>query len=112
MSAVSAERAGAIDLELAGLRLRAGGTARGRDLFGALDLRIAGGERWVVIGPNGAGKSSLLAAIAGVFPLAAGQVRLDGRAIAAWPADALRPAYDGLEARLHVLLRSFLAAPS
>ena len=29
-----------------------------------------------------------------------------------WPADALRPAYDGLEERLHVLLRSFLAAPS
>jgi phenylacetic acid degradation operon negative regulatory protein len=29
-----------------------------------------------------------------------------------WPADALRPAYDGLERRLHVLLRSFLAAPA
>ena len=28
-----------------------------------------------------------------------------------WPADALRPAYDGLEQRLHILLRSFLAAP-
>jgi iron complex transport system ATP-binding protein len=89
MSAVLAERDCGIELELAGLRLRAGGTARGRDLFGALDLRIAGGERWVVIGPNGAGKSSLLAAIAGVFPPAAGQVRIDGRALAAWPADAL-----------------------
>ena len=65
------------------------GSARGRDLFGALDLRIGSGQRWVVIGPNGAGKSSLLAAIAGIFPLAAGQVRIDGRALAAWSPDAL-----------------------
>ena len=78
-----------IELEVAGLRLRAGGGPRGRDLFGALDLRIAGGERWVVIGPNGAGKSSLLAAIAGVFPIASGQVGIDGRALADWPADTL-----------------------
>ena len=78
-----------VDLEVAGLRLHAGGLARGRDLFGALDLRIVSGQRWVVIGPNGAGKSSLLAALAGVFPLAAGQVRIDGRALAAWPPDAL-----------------------
>ena len=89
MSAAVAEASTGVDLEVDGLRLHAGGLARGRDLFGALDLRIAGGERWVVIGPNGAGKSSLLAAIAGVFPLAAGQVRIDGRALAAWPADAL-----------------------
>ena len=78
-----------IDLEAAGLQLKAGGLAPGRDLFGALDLRIGSGQRWVVIGPNGAGKSSLLAAIAGVFPLAAGQVRIDGRALAAWSPDAL-----------------------
>jgi iron complex transport system ATP-binding protein len=63
--------------------------AAGRDLFGALDFRVRAGERWVVIGPNGAGKSSLLAAIAGVFPSAAGEVRIDGRAIAAWRPAAL-----------------------
>ena len=78
-----------VELEVVGLRLRAGGSARGRDLFGALDLGIGGGQRWVVIGPNGAGKSSLLAAIAGVFPLAAGEVRIDGRALSAWSADDL-----------------------
>ena len=89
MTAVPAERSSGVDLEVAGLRLRAGGGARGRDLFGALDLRIASGERWVVIGPNGAGKSSLLAAIAGVFPIAAGEVRIDGRPLVAWPSDAL-----------------------
>jgi len=89
MSAVVAERTTGIALEIAGLRLRAGGGPRGRDLFGTLTLRIAGGERWVVIGPNGAGKSSLLAAIAGVFPIAAGQVSIDGRTLADWPAEAL-----------------------
>jgi iron complex transport system ATP-binding protein len=89
MSAIGAEASMGIDLEAAGLQLKAGGLAPGRDLFGALDLRIGSGQRWVVIGPNGAGKSSLLAAIAGVFPLAAGQVRIDGRALAAWSPDAL-----------------------
>ena len=89
MSAIGAEASMGIDLEAAGLQLKAGGLAPGRDLFGALDLRIGSGQRWVVIGPNGAGKSSLLAAIAGVFPLAAGQVCIDGRALAAWSPDAL-----------------------
>jgi iron complex transport system ATP-binding protein len=89
VSAAVAEASTGVDLEVAGLQLNAGGLARGRDLFGALDLRIVSGQRWVVIGPNGAGKSSLLAAIAGVFPLAAGQVRIDGRALAAWAPDAL-----------------------
>jgi len=85
----AADRPSGVDLEVTGLRLHAGGLAGGRDLFGALDLRVCSGERWVVIGPNGAGKSSLLAAIAGVFPVAAGQVRIDGRSLAAWPAAAL-----------------------
>ena len=66
------------------LALRAGGSARGRVLVDRLDIRVAAGERWVVVGPNGAGKSSLLAALAGVFPLAAGHVRVDGVELAAW----------------------------
>lgn len=66
------------------LALRAGGSARGRVLVDRLDIRVAAGERWVVVGPNGAGKSSLLAALAGVFPLAAGRVRVDGVDVAAW----------------------------
>ncbi len=84
---MSAARTGAtigVDLLVSGLRLRAGGMRTGRDLFGALDFRVAAGERWVVIGPNGAGKSSLLAAIAGVFSSAAGEIRIDGRGLAAW----------------------------
>nr|HET7860407.1 ABC transporter ATP-binding protein [Caldimonas sp.] len=67
-----------------GLALRAGGSARGRVLVDRLDIRVDAGDRWVVVGPNGAGKSSLLAALAGVFPLAAGRVRVDGVELAAW----------------------------
>jgi len=79
----------AVDLEVIGLGLRAGGSARGRLLFAGLDLRIATGECWVVVGPNGAGKSSLLGALAGVFAIDSGSVRIDGRAIADWPPTAL-----------------------
>ena len=89
MSGGPVATAAGVDLEVAGLGLRAGGLGRGRALFDGLDFHIRAGQRWVVIGPNGAGKSSLLAALAGVFPLASGQVRIDGRALAAWPADAL-----------------------
>ena len=76
-------------LEVEALHLRAGGRVGTRALFGALDFQVAAGERWVVVGPNGAGKSSLLAALAGVFPLAGGAIRLDGRDLAAWPAAEL-----------------------
>ena len=89
MRAAQADVSIGVDLMVSGLHLRAGGMASGRDLFGALDFRVGAGERWVVIGPNGAGKSSLLAAIAGVFPSVAGEVRFDGRALASWRAAEL-----------------------
>jgi iron complex transport system ATP-binding protein len=76
-------------LALDGVGLRAGGTAAGRWLFEALSFGVRAGERWVVLGPNGAGKSSLLAAMAGVFPLARGGMRIDGRGVADWPPQAL-----------------------
>ena len=76
-------------LEVDALRLSAGGLPRMRELFSALDFRVAAGERWVVIGPNGAGKSSLLAALAGVFPVGAGTISLGGRPLAAWAPAAL-----------------------
>jgi len=81
--------AGAVVLEASALSLRAGGSARNRLLFDGLDLRVAAGQRWVVVGPNGAGKSSLLAALAGVFPIAGGSVRIDGVELADWAPSAL-----------------------
>ena len=41
-------------------------------------LTIAEGERLGVIGPNGAGKTTLLRAIAGVYPLADGSIKIRG----------------------------------
>jgi len=79
----------AVLLDATALSLRAGGAARHRLLFAGLDLRVAAGERWVIVGPNGAGKSSLLAALAGVFPIAAGSVRIGGVELSAWPPSAL-----------------------
>jgi heme exporter protein A len=50
----------------------------GRRLFSDLSFAVAAGEALVVTGRNGAGKSSLLRAIAGLLPIAAGEMRLEG----------------------------------
>ncbi len=76
-------------MEVRDLALRAGGLAASRSLFGSLSFDIRSGERWVVLGPNGAGKSSLLAALAGIFPVAGGLVRLQDRRLADWSGAAL-----------------------
>lgn len=78
-----------ITLDIESLALTAGGEGGGRLLFTQLDAHVGAGERWVVVGPNGAGKSSLLAALAGVFPVQHGSVRIDGRPLGLWPAAAL-----------------------
>ncbi|MET7995433.1 ABC transporter ATP-binding protein [Amycolatopsis sp. NPDC005232] len=48
-------------------------------------LDIADGEFLVLLGPSGCGKSTLLRAIAGLAPLTAGQLELDGRDITHTP---------------------------
>ncbi|MGD0723004.1 MAG: heme ABC exporter ATP-binding protein CcmA [Roseiarcus sp.] len=50
----------------------------GRRLFAGLGFAVEAGEALVVTGPNGAGKSSLLRAIAGLLPLGAGRIALEG----------------------------------
>jgi heme exporter protein A len=49
-----------------------------RLIFQRLSFSLAPGEALLVTGPNGAGKTSLLRQIAGLLPLAAGELRLDG----------------------------------
>ena len=78
-----------VRVDVVNLSLHAGGKRHGRVLFDALSFVVQSGERWAILGPNGAGKSSLLAAMAGVFPAAAGTVSLQGRPLAQWPAPEL-----------------------
>lgn len=46
-----------------------------------LDLTVDEGEVVALLGPNGAGKTTVLRAIAGLVPLRAGHVRLDGQVL-------------------------------
>jgi iron complex transport system ATP-binding protein len=57
----------------------------GRPVLHDIRLRIARARWTAVVGPNGAGKSTLLRVLAGLVP-ADGDVTLQGRAIAQWPA--------------------------
>ena len=50
----------------------------GRTIFRDLSFQLAPGEALLVTGPNGAGKTSLLRQIAGLLPLAGGELRLEG----------------------------------
>ncbi len=62
-------------LSLRALTLRIGAVQVCRDL----DLDFGPGQCWAILGRNGVGKSTLLAALAGLHPPVAGEVRLRGR---------------------------------
>jgi zinc/manganese transport system ATP-binding protein len=52
----------------------------GRTVWSGVDATVAAGEFVAILGPNGVGKSTLIKAMLGLTPLAAGSVRLLGRA--------------------------------
>lgn len=66
--------------------LRAGA---GRFAFAALSFTVAPGEIFGVIGPNSAGKTSLLRLLTRVLTPSRGEIRLEGRPLAALPRPAL-----------------------
>lgn len=62
--------------------------AKNRCILNRVGASIFAGQWTAIVGPNGAGKSTLLRALAGLQPLAQGQVQLLGQPLAQWPRKA------------------------
>ncbi|RKS90106.1 energy-coupling factor transport system ATP-binding protein [Microbacterium sp. AG790] len=78
-SAAAAVSAAVPTAETPLIRVRGLRTRRGRrEILHGVDLDVAAGDFVAIVGANGAGKTTLLQSIAGVVPVARGQVLLDG----------------------------------
>jgi putative spermidine/putrescine transport system ATP-binding protein len=72
--------------QLRELRLRGVSRAYGaHTALQPLDLDIAGGEFIALLGPSGCGKTTALNCLAGLLPLTAGEIELDGRRVDTLP---------------------------
>jgi iron complex transport system ATP-binding protein len=60
-------------------------TLGGRRVVDGVSLALQAGQWVALVGLNGAGKSSLLQLMAGLRPVEAGKLLLQGRPLAAWP---------------------------
>lgn len=74
----------------------------GGTVLAPLDVHIQAGEHVAVWAPSGAGKSVLLAQLAGLLPVAAEQLQMDGQAVTEqrWPALRARIAWMGQQAHV------------
>lgn len=59
-----------------------------REVLHGVSLLLREGEAIALVGPNAAGKSTLVRSLAGLLPVARGEVLLEGRAVGAWDRDA------------------------
>jgi heme exporter protein A len=57
-----------------------GGERGGEAVFSGLNFALGKGQALIVTGPNGAGKSTLLRVVAGLLPVAAGRLLIQGGA--------------------------------
>src|SRR4051812_20658063 len=64
----------------------------GIEAIRGVDLTIDPGELFAIVGPSGSGKSTLLRLIAGLEPLSAGSLWIDGRRADGLAPPAPRPA--------------------
>ena len=96
----SAAATGSIAIETHGLQVQ----IQGEQPTGLapVNLQIAAGEHVALWAPSGAGKSVLLAQLAGLLPVPAGQLRLDGQCVdeASWPLLRARMAWMGQQAHV------------
>ena len=60
-----------------------------RPVLAGVSFALAAGSALGIIGPSAAGKSSLARAIVGVWPLHAGEIRIDGAALSHWDNEQL-----------------------
>ena len=74
-----------------------------------LDLEVGRGERVAITGPSGSGKTSLLLVLTGLEEADAGEVRVDGRSLAAMDADARA---DLRRERIGIVFQSFHLIPT
>src|SRR6056297_2112108 len=61
----------------------------GRVLLSDVTIQLEAGQALGLIGPSGGGKSSLVRAMAGVWPVLRGHVRLDGADLGQWGEDTI-----------------------
>ena len=66
-----------VSLQLRGLDVQLGH----QEILRKIDLNVLPGELFVVLGGEGAGKSTLLRAVAGLDPIARGEIRIDDREV-------------------------------
>jgi ATP-binding cassette subfamily C protein len=73
-------------LSVVGVALTAPGLER--PILHDVTFELEAGQALGVMGPSASGKTTLARALTGVWPLAAGEIRLDGACLDQWPQDA------------------------